>query len=209
MADVEGSAQIEGVAALIHKSYMDCHSNKVVEDAVFRSLGTNHPLSRSLSCPLSLSLSVSLSVLSLSVSTSLGQTLSVSLSLAFCRFLSFSLTLSLSLSLSDSLYHSLCVSLSHTSLTCSLALPLYPSSVFLCLCLALAYARAFDLSFFSRFLILSFSRSRALPAREKPGKRHRFLPGLLSASLALSVTLFLSLSHTFFVWNIAVTLAVT
>ena len=37
VADVEGRARIEGVAALIHESYMDAHGNKVAEDAVFRS----------------------------------------------------------------------------------------------------------------------------------------------------------------------------
>ena len=37
VADVEGRARIEGVAASIHESYMDAHGNKVVEDAVFKS----------------------------------------------------------------------------------------------------------------------------------------------------------------------------
>ena len=39
VADVEGRAQIEGVAASIHESYMVAHGNKVVEDedAVFKS----------------------------------------------------------------------------------------------------------------------------------------------------------------------------
>ena len=37
MADVEGRARIEGVAASIHESYMDAHGNKVAEDAVFKS----------------------------------------------------------------------------------------------------------------------------------------------------------------------------
>jgi len=35
--DVEGRARIEGVVASIHESYMDAHSNKVAEDAVFKS----------------------------------------------------------------------------------------------------------------------------------------------------------------------------
>jgi len=35
VADVEGRARIEGVAASIHESYMDCYGNKVAEDAVF------------------------------------------------------------------------------------------------------------------------------------------------------------------------------
>jgi len=35
VADVEGRARIEGVAASIHESYMDAHVNKVAEDAVF------------------------------------------------------------------------------------------------------------------------------------------------------------------------------
>jgi len=37
VADVEGRARIEGVAASIHESYMDAHGNKVAEDAVFKS----------------------------------------------------------------------------------------------------------------------------------------------------------------------------
>jgi len=37
VADVDGRARIEGVAASIHESYMDAHGNKVVEDAVFKS----------------------------------------------------------------------------------------------------------------------------------------------------------------------------
>ena len=37
MADVEGRARIEGVAASIHESYTDAHGNKVAEDAVFKS----------------------------------------------------------------------------------------------------------------------------------------------------------------------------
>ena len=37
MADVEGRARIEGVAASIHESYMDTHGNKVAEDAVFKT----------------------------------------------------------------------------------------------------------------------------------------------------------------------------
>ena len=37
MADVEGRARIEGVAASIHESYMDAHGNKIAEDAVFKS----------------------------------------------------------------------------------------------------------------------------------------------------------------------------
>ena len=36
LADVEGRAQIEGVVASIHESYMDAHGNKVAEDAVFK-----------------------------------------------------------------------------------------------------------------------------------------------------------------------------
>ena len=32
---MEGRARIEGVAASIHESYMDCYGNKVAEDAVF------------------------------------------------------------------------------------------------------------------------------------------------------------------------------
>jgi len=35
VADVEGRARIEGVAASIHESYMDGHGNKVAEDVVF------------------------------------------------------------------------------------------------------------------------------------------------------------------------------
>jgi len=38
VADVEGRARIEGVAASIQKSYMDAHGNKVAEDAVFKTL---------------------------------------------------------------------------------------------------------------------------------------------------------------------------
>jgi len=37
VADVEGRARVEGVAASIHESYMDAHGNKVAEDAVFKS----------------------------------------------------------------------------------------------------------------------------------------------------------------------------
>jgi len=37
VADVEGSARIEGVAAWIHENYMDGHGNKVAEDAVFKT----------------------------------------------------------------------------------------------------------------------------------------------------------------------------
>ena len=37
VADVEGRARIEGVAASIHKSYIDAHCIKVAEDAVFKS----------------------------------------------------------------------------------------------------------------------------------------------------------------------------
>jgi len=37
VADVEGRTRIQGVAASIHESYTDAHSNKVAEDAVFRS----------------------------------------------------------------------------------------------------------------------------------------------------------------------------
>jgi len=37
VADVEGRARIEGVAASIHESYMDAHGIKVAEDAVFKS----------------------------------------------------------------------------------------------------------------------------------------------------------------------------
>jgi len=37
VADVEGRARIEGVAASIHESYMDAHGNKVAEDAVFKT----------------------------------------------------------------------------------------------------------------------------------------------------------------------------
>ena len=36
VADVEGRARIEGVAASIHESYLDAHGNKVAEDAVFK-----------------------------------------------------------------------------------------------------------------------------------------------------------------------------
>jgi len=39
VADVEGRARIEGVAVLIHESYLDAHSNKVAEDAVFKTPG--------------------------------------------------------------------------------------------------------------------------------------------------------------------------
>ena len=39
VADVEGRARIEGVAASIHESYMDAHGNKVAEDAVFKTPG--------------------------------------------------------------------------------------------------------------------------------------------------------------------------
>jgi len=37
VADLEGSARIEGVVALMHEIYMDGHGNKVVEDAVFKT----------------------------------------------------------------------------------------------------------------------------------------------------------------------------
>ena len=37
VADVEGRARIEGVAASIHESYLDAHGNKVAEDAVFKT----------------------------------------------------------------------------------------------------------------------------------------------------------------------------
>jgi len=37
VADVEGRARVEGVAASIHESYMDAHGNKVAVDAVFTS----------------------------------------------------------------------------------------------------------------------------------------------------------------------------
>ena len=37
VADVEGRARVEGVAASIHESCMDAHGNKVAEDAVFKS----------------------------------------------------------------------------------------------------------------------------------------------------------------------------
>jgi len=37
VADVEGRAWIEGVAASIHESYLDAHGNKVAEDAVFKA----------------------------------------------------------------------------------------------------------------------------------------------------------------------------
>ena len=37
VADVEGRARIEGVAASIHERYMDARGNKVAEDAVFES----------------------------------------------------------------------------------------------------------------------------------------------------------------------------
>jgi hypothetical protein len=36
VADVEGRARIEGVAASIHESYLDAHGHKVAEDAVFK-----------------------------------------------------------------------------------------------------------------------------------------------------------------------------
>jgi len=36
VADVEGRARIEGLAASIHESYLDAHGNKVAEDAVFK-----------------------------------------------------------------------------------------------------------------------------------------------------------------------------
>ena len=38
VADVEGRARIEGVAASRHESYMDGHGHKVAEDAVFKTL---------------------------------------------------------------------------------------------------------------------------------------------------------------------------
>ena len=37
VADVEGRARIEGVAASIHESYVDGHGNKVAEDAVLKT----------------------------------------------------------------------------------------------------------------------------------------------------------------------------
>jgi len=37
VADVEGRARVEGVAASIHENYMDAHGNKMAEDAVFTS----------------------------------------------------------------------------------------------------------------------------------------------------------------------------
>ena len=37
MAEVEGSARIEGVAASMHESYMDGHGHKVAEDAIFKT----------------------------------------------------------------------------------------------------------------------------------------------------------------------------
>ena len=37
VADVEGRARIEDVAASIHESYMDAHGNTVAEDAVFKT----------------------------------------------------------------------------------------------------------------------------------------------------------------------------
>ena len=37
MAEVEGCARIEGVAASIHECYMDGHDNKVSEDAAFKT----------------------------------------------------------------------------------------------------------------------------------------------------------------------------
>jgi len=37
MADVEGRARIEAVAALINESYLDAHGNKMAEDAVFKT----------------------------------------------------------------------------------------------------------------------------------------------------------------------------
>jgi len=37
VADVEGRARIEGVAASIHESYLEGHSNKVAEDDVFKT----------------------------------------------------------------------------------------------------------------------------------------------------------------------------
>jgi len=37
VAELEGSARIEGVVALIHESYMDGHGNKVAEDAIFKT----------------------------------------------------------------------------------------------------------------------------------------------------------------------------
>jgi len=37
VADVEGRARIEGVAASIHENYMDDRGNKVAEDAIFKS----------------------------------------------------------------------------------------------------------------------------------------------------------------------------
>jgi len=37
VSEVEGRARIEGVAASIHESYVDCHGNKVAEDAVLKT----------------------------------------------------------------------------------------------------------------------------------------------------------------------------
>ena len=37
VADVEGRARIEGVAASMHESYLHAHGNKVAEDAVFKT----------------------------------------------------------------------------------------------------------------------------------------------------------------------------
>jgi len=37
VADVEGRARIEGVAASIHESYMNSHGNKVAEEAIFKT----------------------------------------------------------------------------------------------------------------------------------------------------------------------------
>jgi len=37
VADVEGRARIEGVAASIHECYVDAHGKKVVKDAIFKT----------------------------------------------------------------------------------------------------------------------------------------------------------------------------
>jgi len=67
------------------------------------------------------------------------------------------------------------------------------------MCLARARARAFDLSFSARFLILTLSRSRAV-AGVRACLNFLFslfmsLHGLLSTSLSISFALCLSLSH--------------
>ena len=135
------------------------------------SLGTKHPLSRSLSCPLSLSFFLPLSVLSLSVSPSLGRTLSVLLSLPLCLFFSFSLTLFPSLPLSGSLCHSHTVSLSHTPTLYLCLSPRSLSRVILPLSFRVSVsrwhmrARLISLSslvfLFSRSLVLALSLVRA------------------------------------------------